>query len=106
LAEQEAAVLGDGVAGAEGHVVIGLAVDVRDVELVAADLEAGPPGHGLGAHDRPRLHGLGLEVARQHVVGDVVAQRRERVVHLRLALGAGDGSLVLARRQDVQRRGG
>src|SRR3954453_12843946 len=63
------------VAGAESHVVVGLAIDVRHVELVAADLEAGPPGHGLGAHDRPRVHGLGLEVARQEIVGDVVAQR-------------------------------
>ena len=108
LVEQQVTVLGDRVAGAEGHVVVGLPVDVGDVEGVAADLDAGPAGDRLGADDRVAgVERLGLEVVRQLRVGDVVAQRGERVVHLRLARGAGGaGVLGLARGEDVERRRG
>ena len=76
LIEQQAAVLGDRVTGAERHVVVGLPVDVRDVVGVAADLEAGPRGERLGADDPSGLDRLGLEDAWELRVGDVVAQRR------------------------------
>ena len=50
------------LAGAEGHVVVGLPVDVGDVGF-AADLDAGPAGDRLGADDRVAgVERLGLEV--------------------------------------------
>ncbi len=69
-------------------VVVGLRGYVRDVELVADDRHAGPWDGLLGAGPvGADAEALGLEVGRQVADPDLVEQRREVVVHLRLDIG-------------------
>ncbi len=77
--EQQAAVLGRHKSGAEPGVRARLAVDVRNPEGVAQDLEARAPGV-LGRRGADRLEVLGLEEAEDVRLRDVAAQRGERVV--------------------------
>ena len=106
LAEQQPSVLGDDPSRPPRHVVAGDAVDVRDVEGVAVDRDAGVR-HGL-CRDRLRAPamptGSGLKSLDQVRRRDVVEQRRQRVVHLCLLVGVGRRRrhrAVLARGDDV-----
>ena len=107
LLEEQSPVLRDDPPGRPGEVVDALGGDVRDVELVAHDADAGArgaldPARALAL--RPEL--LRLEVPLEVAARDVVELRRQRVVHARLPVGPrrdGHGAL-LAGGDDVQRR--
>ena len=86
LFEQQRSVLGERPARAEGHVIVGLAVDVRHVEGVADDAHALARALGLERTLPLCAQLLGLEEAEEIAVVDVVEERRERVVHPRLAI--------------------
>ncbi len=109
LGEQQPAVLLRDPAHRPRHVVARDAGDVRDVVLVADDGDA----HARRRLRRPRPVGadaeaLGLELRLEVGVGDLVEQRRERVVHLRLLVGPGGygETAVLTGGDDVARSGG
>ncbi len=81
--DQQPAVAGGDPAGAEGHVVAGLARDVRDAELVVEDRGPGPAGGLLGRRS-DRLEVLREVEVLDVLVGHLVAQRGQAVVQREL----------------------
>jgi len=108
LREQEAAVLLEHPAYGPHDVVARPAADVRDVEAVAHDAHAAARD-ALRARRPRRVAQPGrLEGALQVGGGDLVAERRQRVVHARLLVGPrrDRDPAVLAGGDDVERRVG
>jgi len=108
LREQEAAVLLEHPAHGPHDVVARPAADVRDVEAVAHDAHAAARD-ALRARRPRRVAEPGrLEGALQVGGGDLVAERRQRVVHARLLVGPrrDRDPAVLAGGDDVERRVG
>ena len=104
--QQQPAVLGRDPSRAEHDVGARLAVDVRDVVLVAQDLQTRPP-RLLSPDDRPCDAELLRQVVAAQVRGrDVALERRELVVELPLIGGVlvGGQAAELAGRKDVERR--
>ncbi len=109
LLQQRRSVLGDHPAGTPGHVVLGDSVNVRGVVHVPDDRHARVRHRfrreraGRRVADRVRL-----EVLAQLRLVHVAEQRRQRVVHPRLPVGARRrrDRPVLTRRQNVQRNRG
>jgi hypothetical protein len=102
LLEQQPTILGEDPARRLDPARVGLRVDVGDVEAVAQEGDA-REGHRLLGRRAVGVDAelLGLEVSEEVVGGDVVEERRQRVVHLGLAGSLGTGHAVLAGRQDV-----